>query len=111
MDKTIRKIILHRSLLRPMLFAGGEKRLVLLNMTLIAVLLLGLGVHYITISLALFLATIGHWCLVQAAKADPMMSRIYLRHIQYQERYSATSSVHVKIKSNYISIPESISIY
>jgi len=105
MDKAIRKISLHRALLRPMLLAGGERRLVILNMTLIAVLLLGLGIHYITLILALFLATIGHWCLVHAAKEDSMMSSIYLRHIRYKDIYLAASTVHVKVKCTHKALP------
>jgi len=39
------------------------------------------------------LATAGHWGLTRAAKHDPQLSRVYVRHIRYQEYYPARAGV------------------
>jgi len=42
---------------------------------------------------AALLATAGHWGLRRAAGHDPQLSRIYLRHIRYQDFYPAQAAV------------------
>ena len=40
------------------------------------------------------LATAGHWALVQAAKIDPQLSQVYIRHWRYQQDcYPARASI------------------
>ncbi len=80
---------IHPSLVRPILLAGAERELVLVNAIVIAVLLLGIGPHPLTISTAALLATAGHSALVLAARFDPQMLRIYARHIHYRAYYPA----------------------
>lgn len=81
------------SLVRPILLAGADRTLVLINMTCIVMLIFGVGLHWLTIILALFFAVIGHSILVRVAKYDPYFSKIYLRHIRYHDFYPAKSSV------------------
>ena len=40
-----------------------------------------------------FLLTVGHWALVQAAKFDPHLSQVYVRHIRYQNYYPARAPI------------------
>jgi len=89
-----RRTPIHPSLARPLLLAGAERELVLANGTLIAALIFGVGFHWASITVAVLLATVGHWGLTRAAKHDPQMSRIYVRHIRYQEYYPARADVH-----------------
>lgn len=96
MQNTLRRLPIRRSLIRPFLLAGGERPFVMTNVTLIAALLLGVGINTFTLVVAGLLATLGQWGLVQAAKADAQMSQVYLRHIQYRDFYPAQSSVHAK---------------
>lgn len=91
--KQPRRLPVHRSLVRPVLFAGGERKLVMLNYTIIVVLLFGAGLNALTISTAIFLATFGHIVLVKFASYDPQFSQIYSRYRHYQEWYSAQPSV------------------
>ena len=97
---------LHSSLIRPLLLAGGERLLVMMNGLIIIMLLLGVGLNTFTIVTAILLATFGQWGLVQAAKADPQMSEIYRRHIRYRDFYPAQSSVQAKTPVIYPSIPK-----
>lgn len=80
---------IHPSLVRPILLAGAERELVLVNILAIVVLVLGVGPHPLTILLALFLGSIGHSVLVFAARFDSQMWRVYARHVVYQSFYPA----------------------
>ena len=84
---------IHPSLSQPILLMGAERSLAITNFTAIAALLGGGGIHWITVGAALFLATVVHWILVQAAKRDPQMSRVFLRHhFMYRAVYSARAN-------------------
>jgi type IV secretory pathway TrbD component len=84
---------IHQSLTRPILLAGAERPLAIANWITAAALTLGAGLHWYTLAMGLFLLTIGHWALVQAAKFDPQLSRVYVRHIRYQDYYPARASI------------------
>ena len=88
-----RRTPIHLSLTRPLLLAGAERQLVLVNGTIIAALIFGVGFYWASITAAIVLATVGHWGLTRAAKHDPQMSRVYVRHIRYQEYYPARAAV------------------
>ena len=88
-----RRALIHLSLTRPLLLAGAERELVLVNGTIIAALIFGVGFHWASLTMAILLATVGHWGLTRAAKHDPQLSRVYVRHIRYQEYYPARAAV------------------
>ena len=88
-----RRMPIHLSLTRPLLLAGAERELVLVNGTAIAALVFGVGFHWASVTVAVLLATVGHWALTRAAKHDAQMSRIYVRHVRYQEYYPACARV------------------
>ncbi len=94
--ENIRRLPIHRALIRPILLAGGERKLVMLNYTLIAVLLLGAGLNTLTIITALLLATAGHMGLVQLARYDAQLMQIYLRYRYYSRWYSAQATIYTK---------------
>jgi type IV secretory pathway TrbD component len=83
---------IHQSLTQPILLAGAERPLAIANWIAAAALILGGGLHWYTIATGAFLLTVGHWALVQAANFDPQLSRVYVRHINYQD-YPARASV------------------
>jgi type IV secretory pathway TrbD component len=87
-----RRAPIHPSLMRPLLLAGAERELVLMNGTIIAALIFGVGFHWVSLTIAALLATVGHWGLTRAAKFDPRLSRIYVRHVRYQVYYPARPS-------------------
>jgi type IV secretion system protein VirB3 len=88
-----RKLPVHASLIRPLLLAGAERELVLVNVVVIAALVFGVGFHWVALTAAFGLATVGQWLLVEAAKIDPYLSRIYKRHLQYDAFYLAQPGV------------------
>ena len=81
---------IHQSLTQPILLAGAERPLAIANWITAAALILGCGY---TIAMGAFLVTVGHWALVQAAKFDPQLSQVYVRHIRYQDCYPARASI------------------
>jgi type IV secretory pathway TrbD component len=84
---------IHQSLVQPVLLAGAERSLAIANWITAAALILGAGLHWYTIAIGTLLVTVGHWALVQAAKFDPQLSRIYVRHIHQQDYYPARASI------------------
>ncbi len=92
MDES-RRTSIHSSLTRPLLLAGAERELVLINGTAIAALIFGVGFHLASVTVAIVFATVGHWALTRVARHDPQMSRIYIRHVRYQEYYPSRASV------------------
>lgn len=83
---------IHPSLIRPILLAGADRTLVLINITCIMMLIFGAGIHWLTLIAALFFALIGHGILIRIAKYDPSFSKIYLRHIKYHDFYPCLGS-------------------
>ncbi|WFU12987.1 conjugal transfer protein TrbD (plasmid) [Rhizobium sp. CB3090] len=82
---------IHRALSRSNLLMGADRELVLIT-GLAAVILIFV---VLTIYSALFGAAV--WIVVlgllrMMAKADPLMRRVYVRHISYKHSYKATSS-------------------
>jgi type IV secretion system protein VirB3 len=86
----LRRTPFHRALHRPNLILGGERELVLFT----ALLAGGLAVSAqntvaATVGAAVWFCVIA--LLRMMAKADPRLSRVYLRHLRYQAYYPARS--------------------
>jgi type IV secretory pathway TrbD component len=90
--KDVRQLVIRRSLIRPILLGGGERELVIVNITFACALVFGVGMNKFTLISAIFLMTIGQIILNKLANADPMLSKVYQRHIHYQEYYLAKAS-------------------
>ena len=87
----LQKNRIHRALSRPNLLMGADRELVLVTgLAAIILIFVVLTVYSVLIGIAIWLAIIG--LLRRMAKADPMMRRIYLRHIRYSSHYRATST-------------------
>jgi type IV secretion system protein TrbD len=86
----LRRTPLHRALHRPNLFLGGERELVLITAIICGgVAVSALNLVAIAVGAGVWLVVIGLFRLM--AKADPQMSRIYLRQIGYRPYYPARS--------------------
>lgn len=82
---------IHRALSRPNLLMGADRELVLVTGLAAAILIFVV----LTLYSALFGITI--WIVVVAAlrmmaRSDPMMRRVYIRHIYYRPHYRPTST-------------------
>ncbi len=87
----LRTVVLHQSLIRPLLLGGAERTLALLNGVMASGLIFGIGSWQAGV-LGVFFAVGVHWGLVQLAKKDTQFFDIYKRHVQYQDYYPAQAS-------------------
>jgi len=86
----LRQTPFFRALHRPNLFLGGERELMLMTV------ILCVGVAFASLNLVSLLVGAGVWLIVSQllrlmAKSDPMLSKVYRRHITYQTYYPARS--------------------
>ncbi len=82
---------IHRALSRPNLLLGADRELVLLTGLAATILI------FVVLTWYAALLGISIWIVVVAAlrmmaKADPMMRRVYARHIGYRATYRPTST-------------------
>lgn len=86
----LRRVPIHRALNRPNLLLGAERELLLttglISFTLIVA---AQTVVACVLGFALWFVSIGF--LRMMAKADPLMSAVYMRHVQYRSYYPTHS--------------------
>ena len=92
-ESTASRSAIHQSLTRPLLLAGAERAPAIANWITAAAIFFGGGLHWYTVTISALLVTVGHWALVQAANFDPQLSRVYVRHIRYQDYYPARAAI------------------
>lgn len=86
----LRRIPVHSSLHRANLVMGAERELALGSA--LAALLVGIGgMSLVSAGAAIVFWFCVIWALRRMARADPMMSRVWLRHVRQQVFYSARS--------------------
>jgi len=82
---------IHRALSRPNLIMGADRELVLLSGLAAAILIFVVLTWYAALfGVAIWLVAVA--VLRMMAKADPLMRRVYARHISYRSHYRATST-------------------
>ena len=87
---SLRRLPFHRVLHRPNLFLGGEREPALLTLLVAGGLAVsGMNTVSFLVGAALWFSAIP--VLRWMAKADPHMSKIYVRHIRYHGYYPARS--------------------
>ena len=95
MEERLRIIPIHRSLVRPQLMMGCE-RFLFLMLCMVVTLLGGPGGlmtgNWINILIAGALFFTGRALLSHMAKADPQMSDVFRRSVQYRGEYPALST-------------------
>ena len=89
----LRRIPLHRSLVRPILLGGAERELVIMNMTFVFALIFGVGLTKLTIIAALILGVGGQFVLLMMGKYDPLLSRVYLRFDENRIKNAKRTSI------------------
>lgn len=82
---------IHRALSRPNLVMGADRELLLLTGLAAAILIfVVLTVYSAVVGIAVWIVIAG--VLRMMAKADPLMRKVYIRHISYRPYYKATTS-------------------
>lgn len=81
----------HRALSRPNQLMGADRELVLLTGLAAVILIFVVLTWYAALfGIAVWLVVVG--ALRMMAKADPLMRRVYVRHVSYKPYYRATST-------------------
>lgn len=87
----LRRNRVHRALSRPSLIMGADRELVLITgLAAVILIFVVLTIYSILFGLAVWFLIIA--VLRMMAKADPLMRRIYIRHISYRPCYKPTSA-------------------
>jgi type IV secretion system protein VirB3 len=82
---------IHRALSRPNLMMGADRELVLLiGLMAIILIFVVLTIYSAVLGLVTWIVAVG--VLRAMAKSDPLMRRVYLRHVSYRQHYRATAS-------------------
>lgn len=82
---------IHRALSRPNLLMGADRELLLLTgLAAVILIFVVLTVYSALIGIAVWIVIAG--VLRMMAKADPLMRKVYIRHISYRPYYKATTS-------------------
>lgn len=79
---------LRRAMHRPNLVAGCEREL-LFATGMVALLLGVVAMNWLAAALGAALWVVGVAALRQMGKADPLMSKVYVRHVRYRAYYPA----------------------
>ena len=90
-ENTLEAIKVHSALNKSNLLLGGERELMLL-VGLFSALMIFIAMTWQTFIIGIILWLILTMLLRMMAKADPLMSKIYLRHLKYKDFYMAHSS-------------------
>jgi type IV secretion system protein TrbD len=82
---------IHRALSRPNLLMGADRELLLLTgLAAVILIFVVLTVYSAIVGIAVWIVIAG--VLRMMAKADPLMRKVYIRHISYRPYYKATTS-------------------
>lgn len=81
----------HRALSRPNLLMGADRELVLLT-ALAAVILIFVVLTWYAALFGVAVWPVAVAALRMMAKADPLMRRVYARHVSYRSHYRPTST-------------------
>lgn len=82
---------IHRALSRPNLLIGADRELVLITgLAAVILIFVVLTVYSVLFGIAVWITIVG--ALRMMAKSDPMMRKVYVRHISYRPYYKATTS-------------------
>jgi type IV secretory pathway TrbD component len=86
----LRKATLHRAGIRPHLFLGGDREMVLFSGLIAAVLVFGC-LQFQTIVAGVVLWSVSLFIFRRIAKADPLARAVFMRHRLYRRYYPARS--------------------
>ncbi len=82
---------IHRALSRPALLFGADRELVLVTgLASVILIFVILDLIAAVVGIVLWIVVVG--LLRMMAKADPLMRKVYLRHIKYRNYYRPTST-------------------
>jgi type IV secretory pathway TrbD component len=95
MEDRPREIPIHQSANRPHLLLGGDREMVLFAMLIAACLIFAVMTWWgVLVGLLFWWTSVA--VLHRMGKADPLLRRVYVRHIRYGDFYPAKSRLHAR---------------
>lgn len=98
--------VIHSSLFRPVLFAGVEPPVVVVEVTTAFALVFGIGLHVATVILAAFYLTAVHSAMAWVSGQDAHMTALYIRSLSARDFYFPHAGVHGSAPPVLPSIPQ-----
>jgi len=92
MASELRRVPIHASLSRPDLLFGCERQLALL-VSMTSLVLVVVAITWLAAALGVLIWFGAMAALRSMAKADPILSKVYLRHIRYRNYYPAHATI------------------
>lgn len=89
-EEVLRQTRIRRALHRPQQIWGGERELMLTSM-LVAGGIIVAAMNFVATVIGVALWLVCAYGLRQMAKADPVMSKVYLRQLRYRDYYAPFS--------------------
>jgi type IV secretory pathway TrbD component len=86
--------VVHASLYRPVLLAGAEPAIVIVEVSTAFALVFGIGLYAATILLATLYLTVVHGLMVWVAKQDAHMIALYVRSLAGADFYAPHADIH-----------------
>jgi type IV secretory pathway TrbD component len=90
--KTPEAHVIHSSLHRPVLMAGVERGLVIVEATLVTALVVMGGLDWRTLSVAVLLIVVLHPAMAWATRGDSAIAEVYVRSLGAQDFYPPVAS-------------------
>jgi type IV secretion system protein VirB3/type IV secretion system protein VirB4 len=87
----------HQSLIKPVLYAGAERELTIM-LAFSALIIWIVGKDLVSIIAAGLFWLIGIFLAQMAAFIDPQLTRIFIRHLRYQDHYPATERLESAVR-------------
>ena len=87
---------IHSSLIRPVLLAGAEPAVVIVETCVVFALLFVVGIHLATLAIAIFWLTVVHGTMVWVAKQEPQMTTLYVRSLFGRDFYAPQAKVRAR---------------
>lgn len=97
--------IVHVSLIRPVLFAGAEPAVVIVETCVAFALVFVVGLHVLTFAIALFWLTAVHSAMVWVATQEPQMTSLYVRSLLAHDFYAPHARAHLPTPAPHPAIP------
>ena len=105
LDQILDSHTIHASLYRPVLFAGAEPSVVVLEVTTAFALVFGVGLHLATVVLAAFYLIVVHGLMMWVARQDSHMIALYIRSLGARDFYPPHGSLANGSPQVHLSIP------
>ena len=97
--------VVHASLIRPVLFAGAEPAVVIVETCVAFALLFVVGLHVLTVVIALFWLTAVHSVMVWVAKQEPQMTSLYVRSLSARDFYAPHARAYLPTPAPHPALP------